>query len=463
MRKIVVSTLVVVFLSLAVSAAGVLDGISVVAWVKYADMDDEWDNMEFILDMEGAQITETETTDAGALQGLLDEADVFLIPEQEGASTSTLLEDVGETLAQTLFQFLQERGRIVSCAGGSDGGEYILRGAGITIAGSEDFWSPPELEVVTPSDPLMVEPFKIPSPFSGSEGTAYFPRVDTDAEILVCDSDGDAVVFRLAREGGEVVLLGFDYHEYNDATENLLINACCYKRILIPCNSHISTTGTLPPLSGTYDEEICFKFPRVATLLGIAVEGEVNLYFRYASPISFAGDSFDYSFVSSGEQEIAISSEAFRSGRWFVAIDNAQAQAQSYKLTVLPVPTLIDIEDASDFSTSAKVEATPVSSVNRYLQTSQGMLCLKQYVLKVDAGMSSLLIRLNTDENANVYLRHESPVEVANKQVVANVWATTAGGSATLSLAGDWLKSGTYYIAVEGTPPQRYEIKVVLK
>jgi hypothetical protein len=409
-------------------------------------------------------ITETETIDPVELQSLLSEAGVLLIPEPEESSTSTLI-DVGETLAQTLRSFLQAGGRIVSCAGGDDGGEVLLRGAGITTAESDSFFSSPEIKVVVPSDPLMNEPFKIPSSFKGRSTTFGFSSVDADAEILVraSTSGADPIVVRLKREGGEVILLGFDYDSYNNVMENLLLNACNYQVSGPECASCISTTGTLSGLSGTYDDQTCFKVSTVATMVGIAVEGEVNLYFRHGSAIEPTLDSVDYSIVSSGKQEMVISAESFRPGRWFVVVDNVKEQTQSYKLSVLPVPTLIEIEDPSAFSLSAKVENTPVSAVNRYLRTSQGMLSPEQYVVLVRPGMRSLLIRLNTDGKANLYLRYASPVEVANKRVVADIWATTAGGSATLSIAGDWLKSGTYYIAVEGTPPQSYEIETALK
>ena len=466
-RTLIVTIVAIMCCAIAATAAGVLDGVHVVVLTRYLGASDEKPNILYILDLEDARVTETDTTDANELQSLLRDADVLLIPDQEDASESTIV-NVGEHLAPTLLWFLQNGGQIVALTDGyeDDGGDALLKAAGLTTASSKGFSSDSRsLEIALYGDPLVLDPFAIPASFSGDSETGYFTDLDADAEAIVISDDSNKVpvVCRLFRGNSDIILIAFDYNDYNGATENLLLNACNFNKVVIDCSSRIFITEELAALTGTYENQACLNVPASTMLVGIAIEGEVDLFLRRWSEVSPKGDVFDFSFVSSGNQEMAVSSTVFASGRWFAAVANPRTESQEYTLTILPVPTLIDIADESGFLTSSIILETPISAVNDYLQTSQGMLCTEQYVVQVSTDITSLVIRVSTSGSANVYLRHETPVTVEGNQALADISGNTAGGLATLSLAGDWLRSGTYYIAIEGVQAQEYEIEVVLK
>jgi len=233
------------------AAEGTLSGVQVVAWIKYADVDQEWAHVKQILEEQGAEVIESATEDPGELSGSLSRAKVFLIPEQEEAWDEDLAK-VGAALAPALTEFLTRGGGIVSlehAAGGSD----LLRGAGLTAANDDVAVASqtPSLEVRMPEDPLVQNPYKIPARFEAPNGTTDFNDVDPDAEVLVVTLlTGKPVVFKLKRYEGQLVFLGFDFYQYTEATKGLLINTV----VNLPLEHKVSYDGAgrLSRLATTY-------------------------------------------------------------------------------------------------------------------------------------------------------------------------------------------------------------------
>ena len=455
---VAVSVLVAVFAVMA-TAAGNLGGVNILAFTKYTDVDEEWANVKFILETERASITETDTTDPNELASLLKGKDVFLIPEQEYADSSGQLRDLGETWASVLTDFLMGGGRIVGCTGLDLGVNAILWGAGISSAEAWDDSFVDYLQVADPSDPLILQPLAVTSPFDGvPNATNYFTDVDSDARVIVQDSDGDWNAFVIDRweGGGDIIVLGFDYYEYNDSTRAILVNSCAYRATPPVASLHL--TGTLPPTAGTYDAERYVTIFPMITLIGISIEGQVDAYLRLDSPVPPGGSSFDY--AAFGEQQVALSPDVFQPGAWFLAVANETSQTQSYTVDILPIPTVIDVGEELSYSAEGTIGATPVPAVNRYLSTEQGMVAIEQYLVEIDREISSLYVRVAAGAGTTVYLRRGVPVEVAGGRVVADAWAPAVGEYAAISLAGNLLARGTYYIAVEGPISQAYSIEI---
>lgn len=447
------------------SGAGVLDGVVVVAYTEYASTQ-EWANSRDILELEDAAITEIETSDADEMRALLVDADVFLIPDQ-GNSGDSSREAIGEELANVLQDFLTSGGRIVACYWRA---AEILAEAGLMTVSDNDTAVGP-LVVVDASHVVTTTPFAIPASFSSVNADCTLIGIDDEAEILVDDDYGDPAAYLLPRDGGSIVFLGFDYYEYNSATENLLLNACCHHKFTPDCSTTVVIEGMLEAGASLYDDQKCFVLPPVASMVGIALEGTVNLYLRHGGEVGRSQEEIDYSFVSSGERrEMAISGSALSSGYWFIVLDNATDTAQAYSLSIAPIPTLIEIADllaengdVMEYRDTSSILETPVTVLNDALRTDGRMLAVQQYVVEVGSEMEAITVRMTADTHANVYLRHGLPVVVDDHAVVADMSGSAESGTATLSLGGGLLQTGTYYIGVEMEPGREYEIEIVTR
>lgn len=212
-----------VFFSLLVltgvwAQGAVVDASSVLAWIPYVRVTPEYDNVVKIL---GFRPTETKTTDPAELELQLAEKSVLIIPEQQ-ETDETSLEDLGNSVSDVLVGFLKRGGRIVGMTFGK-GADDILRGAGIWSCG--DGWDVrgANLAVALPGDPLADG---VAPQFTGPDGSTDFSDVPEDATIVVWDpTDGAPVVFQWTSQGGTIVMLGFDFFAYNEATARLLRNA----------------------------------------------------------------------------------------------------------------------------------------------------------------------------------------------------------------------------------------------
>jgi len=225
---------------------------SVVAWIPYVRMTPEYDNVVAVL---GFRPAETRTTDPAELASLLIDEAVLLIPEQQEASEAAL-EDLGRANASALSDFLSRGGRIVGMSY-AKGADDILRGAGLwnVTDGYDVTWS--TLAVAVPEDPLARGVPAVPAEYEGPDGSTDFQGLPEGAVVVVWDPFDEApVVFRWETLGGTVIMLGFDYYEYNCATSTVLCNAVgvavprelrCSEGTPLPCpicDGKVYTYGT---------------------------------------------------------------------------------------------------------------------------------------------------------------------------------------------------------------------------
>lgn len=255
-----------VFVSLLVlsgpgARAAVSDASSVLAWIPYVRVTPEYDNLVKIL---GFRPAETKTTDPADLELQLGGKSVLIIPEQHETDEATL-EDLGYSVSDVLVAFLERGGRIVGMTFGN-GAEDILRGAEIWSCG--DGWDVrnANLAVALPDDPLAEG---VAPEFTGPDGSTDFWDVPDDAIVIVWDPTDEApVVFLWATQGGTVVMLGFDYYAYNDATARLLRNAV-----------GVTTTSQLPTvvtMDAVYRDLSAADIERVLTELGLTFERKTD-------------------------------------------------------------------------------------------------------------------------------------------------------------------------------------------
>ncbi|MFO8034833.1 MAG: hypothetical protein R6U88_06765 [Candidatus Bipolaricaulota bacterium] len=433
---------------------GELEGIEIVAWTGYVG-EVEWENLRHTLEGAGGTIVETDTRDHTELSVSLEGADVLLLPEQ-AQGFLVELEEVGSDLAPALHSFLRDGKRIVALTWAS-GGEDILRGAGLTTADDGRDVSEKPLLVLDSDDRLATG---IPGEFIAPESTTDFSMVDADATDVITTEDRASVVFRLHRDGGEVVLLGFDLLDPVEASEQLVINAC-WPGIPIICEqllrSGIAIEGTLEPAARweTAQEQYGLEVHPDSHYMLVELEGDLDLHLRRDNPVEFDhGQAVaDLSLLGPGGHLMLLSADKLGSGRVCFAIENPTDAAQTYRLVAWSVPDLEEMEDFP-FETTGKLGPLPLRELNRFVETADGYLALAQYRVAVADGNESLSLIVR-GEDIRAYIRHGEPVTNSDGVVEADLMFTES-----ITLSGPFLVPGVYYIAIEGlTPPQTYEIE----
>jgi hypothetical protein len=179
----------------------------------------EYENVVKVL---GFRPAETKTTDPLELERQLVGKRVLVIPEQQETSEEAL-ERLGAAVASKLRAFLTSGGRIVGMSYAL-GAEDILRGAEIWSCSNDVNLTGDDLAVAQPSHPLAKG---VSESFKGPDGSTDFKHVPSGgATVIVWDPwDRAPVVFEWTTGGGTIVMLGFDYFAYNEATATLLRNA----------------------------------------------------------------------------------------------------------------------------------------------------------------------------------------------------------------------------------------------
>jgi PKD repeat protein len=205
----------------------------ILAWVPYSDLTTEWPNTLAALDSAYSyyNLTETTTTDPGTLADQLVGKHVFLVPEQENATTSDL-ETAGTAFSDVLDNFVVSGGTVVVLMESSyfDGtGDYegFLNATGLMPVDYLQYNNYDTLSVVAPAHPLMSG---VPSTFDGEDAFGTY-EVGPQATVLVESSTGDAVVAARQIGAGAVVLVGFDFYAYNADIATILANAVRYPRL----------------------------------------------------------------------------------------------------------------------------------------------------------------------------------------------------------------------------------------
>jgi cytochrome oxidase Cu insertion factor (SCO1/SenC/PrrC family) len=212
--------------AMAFPTRGVVAPGGVLAWIPCADEDEEYAH---VVEALGFRPQETRTRSASELRALLAGIGVLLIPEQEECSESSLA-SLGSDCGSVLREFLDRGGTIVGMSY-AKGAEDILRGAGILPGVNDDEDITGEtVRVAVPSHPLAAG---VASSFKAENGTTDFSGVSAAATVIVKDADGDPVVFVQAVGRGTVVMLGFDFYQYNSDMAQLLRNAVSLSRRLV--------------------------------------------------------------------------------------------------------------------------------------------------------------------------------------------------------------------------------------
>jgi len=227
----------------------------ILAYVQYTDYYQDYPNtLRAIESAFGPNYILTELWDYTQLDSMLQGKDVLLIPDQEYADLYTM-EMIGAAWSETLTEFLENGGIIILCDGRWGYGETygILTGAELMSISYTNYRSYYTLYLVDPSDPLAEG---VSSSFVAPYYTVSFVTEETN---VVIDDGFYPVVIHKEVGRGHIALLGFDFQESNEDTEQILGNAVALAAY-IPISTYpsagspgteVTVTGTKATANGT--------------------------------------------------------------------------------------------------------------------------------------------------------------------------------------------------------------------
>ena len=239
----------------------------------------------------------------------------------------------------------------------------------------------------------------------------------------------------------------------------------------IPLTPDVLTSGTIGPLE--------IQTPGSETQYGIEVDegvrilaiglrsetgGNLDLHIRFRRPVERSNNVViaDYSLVSPHGEEIFILYDP-QPGVYYIAVENREETEQKYTIVAIPLPAIKEEELPAE--EEGAVIPPSLAELIPYLRTERGQLGLWQYKVEVPEGAESLEIRLEGLEGKNVdlHIRYGEPVEIKDGKVVADLSSISLTGEEAVVISGEFLKPGTYYIAVEGLePPQEFKLTVTI-
>ncbi|MBK8984876.1 MAG: carboxypeptidase regulatory-like domain-containing protein [Chloroflexi bacterium] len=214
---------------------------NLLAWTLYTDYYWEYTNsLNAIAQFTTFNLTETDTENPVILAALLATADVFLIPEQEGASGGYLF-SLGQTWANALQTFVNQGGTIVLLDHCNETFQ-LLQGAGLVDMQLDYCTGGNTLEVVNGAHPLVEN---VPPTFIGLDGLALYLVNDGEPVVKAPNSNSTAVMGKDIA-AGHIAVIGFDYYSYNDDMARILANAVQWSGGDVPWLTTTPVTGTVP-------------------------------------------------------------------------------------------------------------------------------------------------------------------------------------------------------------------------
>ena len=182
--------------------------------------------------------------------------------------------------------------------------------------------------------------------------------------------------------------------------------------------------------------------------------GNLDLHLRFGKPVEVSEGLVLADASSAGPmglESIELSSEELQIGTYYVAIENQESSTQGYVLVGAVAPGIVPLA----FDTPLTIQLTGV------VQT--GVLEAAQYLIEVPSDAERLTIKLENEGvgRFNAYVRFGQSVELVGGQIVADhLLQMGLDGAATLTLEGEQLKAGRYYVAFENLEPyaQRFTL-----
>jgi uncharacterized repeat protein (TIGR01451 family) len=213
----------------------------ILAWTAYADLTREYPNTiaaitQFYQDF---TVTTTATTDPAVLETALADKDVFLVPEMESASSSTI-SNIATTWVDVLDAFVRRGGTIVVTDYDPRVAAFFEEAELMDVSWM-GYATGQTMRVVVPLHPVTEG---LSPTFIGENASGYFSTTDGTV-LIVHEASGQAYVAVKDIGSGHVVLIASDFYLYNDNMARLVANAVQWSGV--PWLDEEPTSGTVLP------------------------------------------------------------------------------------------------------------------------------------------------------------------------------------------------------------------------
>ncbi len=214
----------------------------ILAFTKFVDRTPEFNRTIEALDTELAvyELTETETEDPAELEILLNNTDVFLIPEQEQWTVEGM-NTWADAISDVLDRFVRKGGAVIATDDGPDSRSNIVEFLNLTRllpihSFSSRTSSSRSCDLRFPNHPILEE---VSSPFSAIGGSFSFVTETPEYIIAgISESENGIVATREIDRGG-VVLIGWDFNGYNEDMAHILANAVRWKSLRVTSEGEV--------------------------------------------------------------------------------------------------------------------------------------------------------------------------------------------------------------------------------
>jgi len=195
-----------------------IGNIRILFHVKYIDRYQEHNNTlsainQYFLDWEGF---ETDTLDPDVLRNQLKDKNIFFLTQQEQGSISQITA-MGNLFASVLHDFVESGGLVIEC---NEWESYqgFMNASGLMYFTYRGYSSYGTADVFEPNHSLCTG---LGTTVQLDNSTSYF---DTNGKKLISYSDHSILSSRDIGLG-HIVLIGYDYYEYNDDAARIVANA----------------------------------------------------------------------------------------------------------------------------------------------------------------------------------------------------------------------------------------------
>ncbi|EDY18001.1 peptidase M36 fungalysin [Chthoniobacter flavus Ellin428] len=188
--------------------------------------------------------TATTTTDPATLATQLAGKQVFLVVEQENATT-TQLSNLATSWASTISNFVNQGGIVIVCSWQLNEHE-ILTSAGLLNATKGTMLSSASLTKASST----VLNAGVSTPFTGSY-ISYYTSTNGIVDLQDASSGAPAVLHRDVG-AGHVVLIGTDYYTIGTGMDHIVSNAVGWAQSSLPASVNINPTQASAFVSGTW-------------------------------------------------------------------------------------------------------------------------------------------------------------------------------------------------------------------
>ncbi|MFC1787510.1 choice-of-anchor L domain-containing protein [Halobacteriota archaeon] len=224
----------------------------ILAWTLYTDYHEEYNNTLSAISQYYTDyaVTESTTTSSSVLNAELVDKDIFLVTEPEAAN-NTILASMGSTFSTVLLDFVNNGGIVIVCCEWEWYQGFLLNAGLMNATYDVGYFTGENFTVADSTHPITDS---LGSTVASADAVATYIITDPEIQNLIVDSHGFPVVAVRDLGSGHVVLIGYDYYEYNNDSARIISNAVNLDLWSTETCTWLSETPTSGSVaSGSYD------------------------------------------------------------------------------------------------------------------------------------------------------------------------------------------------------------------